>query len=443
MEDQLYDEMKRAQASFHDRAMTIPGVHATSIGMKSVAGETTPTFAIIVHTTKKRPLEEVPEAERVPEQLGGFPTDVVESDPLVPAAVDRLEGGATLAVALHEGTLGCMVQDNNADKTPYLLSNAHVLNGTGSTVYVKKPDVCHRVGYTKSTVNDDKVDAAIASIGETMWLAAVANIGDVKGTRPAKLAANARKMGRSTGLTNGFIAELNYEGKDSTGRLRQEQVIVWPNEDTKNLKFADSGDSGSVIVDDDGFVVALLWATSVETRPDGKKFTRAAACTIQNVEAALKVTVSTAVGTDAPQLNAETFSSRLEALCQGSSRAQEYYQAYRQHRDEIQHLFHDNARLYVIWRKIPQEAFMDAFEAGVRDPSEIIPTTLDGQDTTAILTQLRDGLAQYVEDPNLMRQVDALCADLQNSVGTTWREAIDKSADPIAPASSERTPGEA
>ena len=32
MEDQLYDEMKRAQASFHDRAMTIPGVHERASG---------------------------------------------------------------------------------------------------------------------------------------------------------------------------------------------------------------------------------------------------------------------------------------------------------------------------------------------------------------------------------------------------------------------------
>ena len=332
--------------------------------MKSVAGETTPTFAIVVHTTKKKPLEEVPQAERIPAQLGAFPTDVVESDPPVPAAVDRLEGGATVAVGVSEGALGCMVSDN-ADSTPYLLSNAHVLQGIGSTVYIDKADVSHRVGKTKNSVNNDKVDAAIATIGQTPYLCAIANIGDVMGTGPVSLGADVRKMGKSTGLTNGVIAQLNYQGLPAKGQPTQEQVLIYPTWNTKDDKFADLGDSGSVIVDQNGFVLALLWAITVVN--DGRKMTCGVACTIQNVEEALKVAVATAVGANAPQPHSETFSSRLEALCGANSCTQHYYQAYVRHRDQIQHLFHENARLYRIWRNIPQEAFVDAFEAGVYD----------------------------------------------------------------------------
>jgi hypothetical protein len=55
-------------------------VHATSIGTKLVAGKTTDTFAITIHVTKKKPLNDVPLGERIPKELEGFPTDVIEHD---------------------------------------------------------------------------------------------------------------------------------------------------------------------------------------------------------------------------------------------------------------------------------------------------------------------------------------------------------------------------
>ncbi|MEO8222535.1 MAG: hypothetical protein ABI563_17320 [Specibacter sp.] len=418
MNSELYDQLIHAQAKFQDRAMAIPGVHGTSIGLKTVADEATPTFAIVVHVDRKKALEDVPEAERIPAQFEGLATDVVEHGAPYPL-LGPLQGGADLRVGNFAGTLGCIVRDNS-DKSTCLLSNQHVLDTVGTTVYVQKNDACHKVGYTKRTALNSIVDSAIASIdGGISTSATIAEIGNVAGSRAVTwqdIGTTVKKMGRTTGLRYGTISGLNFQGVNALGGPTQNQVLIVPLA-SKNTEFAAPGDSGSVIVDGKNFVVALLWGKSTvgETVYANR---------IENVLSALNIEVLTPATADAPLLHAETFAGQLEALCTGTPRGQGYLQTYLEHRDAMTHLFHENARLYAIWQKIPQGAFMDAIRAGVRHPDGTIPAMLDGEDTLRVLAQLREAVAAYVQDAEFIAQMDALHADISNNIGASWQQAI-------------------
>ncbi|MGA7204694.1 MAG: hypothetical protein WBX27_08710 [Specibacter sp.] len=418
MNSELYDQLIHAQESFHNRAMAIPGVHATSIGLKNVADEATSTLAIVVHVDQKKSLADIPEAERIPAQLEGLPTDVVEDGAPYPL-LGPLQGGADLRVGNFAGTLGCIVRDMS-DKTTCLLSNQHVLDNVGTTVYVQKNDACHKVGYTKRTAQTSTVDAAIASILDGIATSAsIAEIGNVAGSRSVTwqdIGKTVRKMGRTTGLRYGTINGMNYQGTTSLGGPTQSQVIIVPLA-SKNSEFAAPGDSGSVIVDENNFVVALLWGKSQvgETVYANK---------IENVMSALNIEILTASTADAPLAHAETFVGQLEGLCAGSTRGQGYLKSYVERRDAIQHLFHENARLYAIWNKIPQDEFMDAIRAGVRHPDGTIPAMIGNEDTLSVLTQLREAVAGYVQDAEFVAQMDELYADIASHIGGSWQEAL-------------------
>jgi hypothetical protein len=58
--------------------LAIPGVTAVALGHKITEGRDTGKHAVVVFVSRKR--ADVPEAERVPSEVGGMPTDVVERE---------------------------------------------------------------------------------------------------------------------------------------------------------------------------------------------------------------------------------------------------------------------------------------------------------------------------------------------------------------------------
>src|SRR5437763_9958744 len=56
-------------------------VHAVGLGAKVVDGRDTQTVAIRIYVTQKLPRGLISIAARLPEQIGGFPTDVIEAAP--------------------------------------------------------------------------------------------------------------------------------------------------------------------------------------------------------------------------------------------------------------------------------------------------------------------------------------------------------------------------
>jgi hypothetical protein len=205
-----------------------------------------------------------------------------------------------------------------------------------------------------------------------------------------------------SGWVSGFIAQVNYQSLPAKGQPTQDLVLIYPNWDDKTRKFADLGDSGSAIVDDNGYVLGLLWAITV-IKLDDRKITCGVACKISNVEAALQVTVATAVGADAPLSPAETFTGRLEALCKPSLRTQAYFDAYMRHGDQIRHLFHENARLYRLCSAFPKKRSWTPSRTGATTRPRRSRQLSTAKIPPSFSRSWRDGLSQYVEDPTLQR----------------------------------------
>ncbi|MCI4371590.1 MAG: S1 family peptidase, partial [Thermoplasmata archaeon] len=105
------------------------------------------------------------------------------------------------------------------------------------------------------------VDAAVAEPIDTGLVAPdILGIGAVTRTVDADLGMRVRKSGRTTGLTEGKITaldtvvEVDYDGKTAIFRQQFVSDIV-----------SMGGDSGSLIVDDAGRAVGLLFAGSATT----------------------------------------------------------------------------------------------------------------------------------------------------------------------------------
>lgn len=286
-----YEKMREAQNRFHAKAIAIPGVHATSIGSKQVGGDSTGILAITIHLTQKRPLSDVPAEERIPKEIEGFPTDVIEHPQIrsvltVPSApstealndnADKyrpMQGGCQIQVGKMIGTLGCGVLDLK-DGSRSILSCAHVLL-EGETVYQPTTWHQHRIGDVKRTVFSSQVDGGIAAIdyysdevtNDILGIGKITGIFDLKDKYPMyqdfikdfPLGYPVKKCGRTTGVTSGKITHVNYNCTDDNkefGKSRSVYGQLYIKGDVQ--RFADHGDSGAVIVDNQNRVVGLLW----------------------------------------------------------------------------------------------------------------------------------------------------------------------------------------
>src|SRR5438874_913469 len=71
-------ELEQAKARAEERLLGLPGVTGVDIGFKEVGGEPTDQLAIRVLVQEKKRLEEVPEEERIPDEIEGHPSDVIQ-----------------------------------------------------------------------------------------------------------------------------------------------------------------------------------------------------------------------------------------------------------------------------------------------------------------------------------------------------------------------------
>ena len=173
----------------------------------------------------------------------------------------------------YGGTLGALVQ--NANGTQYILSNNHVLARTNAAKtgediiqpgLIDQSPVCaqdssdavadlfafaHIHFKAKGFTPENTVDAAIAAVksGAVDSSGRILDIGMISNTtlQPV-LGLVVKKSGRTTGLTTGSISALDVTvdvsyGSGKTARF-VDQILVTPG------SFLDSGDSGSVMVED-------------------------------------------------------------------------------------------------------------------------------------------------------------------------------------------------
>lgn len=307
---------KEVLAAAHEELLLRPNVVATGVGLKRTAGGSSTTPCIVCSVAEKLGASNFSLRERIPNQLDGVPTDVVQTGRLrvLAARTDRhrpAPGGVSIGhQEVSAGTLGCAVRK---DGEVLILSNNHVLansNDARPGDPILQPGVrdggrnpedrianlaafvpIHFLGVT-SRCSIARAVAALSNrvaqlFGSRAQLRAtsdrvVENLADAALARPdrdedvspeileigtivdmasGELGMSIKKSGRTTGLTRGEIlqvdvtADVEYGG----GRVARfgDQLLAGP--------MSQGGDSGSAVLDAHDRLIGLLFAGSENT----------------------------------------------------------------------------------------------------------------------------------------------------------------------------------
>ena len=296
----ITDSQRAACAEAEKTYLPDPNVVSVGIGFKYKSGERTDEVCIVIGVQKKLPKEEVLKAQLVAEEIAGVRTDVIEYGELR-AQADILNA-ATQALTqkrrpcppgfsighpdVTAGTLGAWVHHGESEAY-FILSNNHVLASSNDA---ELGDAIRQPGPADGGTRDDevarltefvrihfeaepnaqinKVDAAVAEVlsAELVELEIPA-IGHICGFRDFELGDRVRKTGRTTETTEGLVvtveatSRINY-GPEKGLAMFSDQFVVrtQADGDSGSGDFSQGGDSGSVLVAEDGFVGGLLFA---------------------------------------------------------------------------------------------------------------------------------------------------------------------------------------
>lgn len=252
-------------------------------------------------------------------QLLGRPEVHLEQGTVRPLAcgleIQNIDADLRNGMARHgggyAGTLGCMV--HLADGRPALLSNNHVLADEGlghlggdriqqgaSRRFQGERHVAHLSGFVpllpspvgqplSRPVHYNRVDAAVAALlPHVPWQPGFARPGlPVRaGAGRAQLGDRVFKVGRTTGVTWGTIQKLGAVTRleYATGMCWFNRLIAVTPDPGQLAGFAAPGDSGAILVRDDGAVLGLVFAGGV-----GRTY----ACDIEHVLSDLHCSLAT------------------------------------------------------------------------------------------------------------------------------------------------------
>lgn len=269
------------------------GVIGVGVGIKRVCMASTGEGCITVYVGNKRARSQLSSRRCIPKNVGGSPTDVVAS-PWPQFAGGRPSNRAVVAALRYRGhrgrtrplvagvscsnlhvscgTLGyfCRKRSERLSGAPYLLSCGHVLAGGTSNVVVQAApgdggtdrDRVATVEQAKPLKLGEhgvnRVDAAIARLHAAIEpKIALSGLGAVTGVEEAVPGMEVVKSGRTTGITYGRVAAVDYDTLvPQSYRERREtarfvnQIRVEPV--TAERPFARFGDSGALVVTKEG-----------------------------------------------------------------------------------------------------------------------------------------------------------------------------------------------
>ena len=299
-------------------------VVACGVGFKESEGKITDEPCVVVSVTKKMPEAQLSSADIVPKKLGdpvlGIQDKWVRTDVQETGVIRALQGhtdrwrpapgGVSIGHAdITAGTLGCLV---SKDGEIFILSNNHVLANTnaakegdpilqpgrydGGTLddqiatledfipinFGDAPPTCpiatgmesflnwlaellgssHRVMAFQQVPDRNLVDAAIARpLSDNLVEKRILEIGVPKGSRDATLGTGVKKSGRTTAFTTGSITQIDVTSQVSYGG---ERIALFEDQLMAGA-MSKGGDSGSAVLDEEDFVVGLLFAGSDTT----------------------------------------------------------------------------------------------------------------------------------------------------------------------------------
>lgn len=301
-------------------------VVGVSVGYKRVGSDATANRSITVLVTKKIPSYQLSQEDLVPQAIAGWTTDVVEVGRIQAPPPPYPIGPMTLYTEKHRpavpgasighyqitaGTFGCVAYD--PEGTPFILSNNHVLANSndaklGDAILQPGPydggkpadaiaslsdfvpidltevgATCaasnlllkflnwlaglvrsrHQFFACRASAGSNLVDAATAvPTTPSIISPEILHLGTPKGIHEGALNMNVEKVGRTTGHTFGDISQtdatviVNY-GSGRTARFEDQLIVT-----AKSGQFSAGGDSGSLVLDEDGYAVGLLFAGS-------------------------------------------------------------------------------------------------------------------------------------------------------------------------------------
>ncbi|MBI4416405.1 MAG: hypothetical protein HY557_05425 [Euryarchaeota archaeon] len=261
-----------------------PSVQGVGVGRKVVHRIPTQEIALQVYVDRKIHERLLPPGRRIPEEIEGVPTDVIETGifrigrkypPIYQRRVRPAPAG--VSIGHHEvsaGTFGALVQGSGG---VFILSNNHVLanedrGSVGDPVLQPgrydggRPDrdtIAQLAGFVQLDLEaPNKVDAAIARpIVKDDVAPEVLHIGRIRGETEPEIDMAVRKSGRTTRLTEGRITAVDVTlrvGYSDGFLLFTDQFLVTGG----RRGFSGPGDSGSLIVDGENRAVGLLFAGS-------------------------------------------------------------------------------------------------------------------------------------------------------------------------------------
>jgi hypothetical protein len=474
MEDREYVEVKERAA---DRLLAIPGVHAVGVGDKLTGGERTDETSIRVYVTDKRPLEDIPPEERVPAEIEGVKTDVVEmpiptieQTPGIPAGIERedsdeyrpVRGGTQLSpnVGSGSGTLGCLLTVTG-DTRVIAMTNHHVVTGACTDTASGKvgqadgtsssSDSCDDIiGTVLDTQCDVDVDVALIRLnGGTRWLAQIEEIGVVGGQGPPAVKNDqVRKRGRTTGLTGGFVDDPSIGGTvnnhDGTPyRTYAGAMRILPNPDPAHpgpTRWSGPGDSGSAVVNTAGQVVGLHFGggaggglvipiqTVIDKFATGVPAARRIQLQVASATALDDVRVVPMAADEQPAPAAITpgEARRLEEEVRSASpRGAWYADLYRRHGAEVATLVHKNRRVTVVWHRSGAAELAQWLVRAFSIHDVRVPGEIQGRPVRACVDDLGAALVRSGSSA-LRADLGKALPTLPDVAGLTDREILDR-----------------
>lgn len=283
---------------------------AVGIGYKNVSGKQTGELAIIGSVEKKLSKSKLTKKDFIPEMVNGIPTDIIETGIIKALHTNQhrpAPGGVSIGhVNISAGTLGCVVKKGD---TRYILSNNHVLANCndaeiGDVIlqpgthdkgiypddhiaelfdfvpinFTGVPSECPVSGAFIAIINgilylikskthlqsviqteENLVDAAIARpLNDESVSDEIMEIGKIEGMKSAILGMRIQKSGRTTKHTTGEVTQIDVTVNVQYGEGKiasfSDQIMAGP--------MSAGGDSGSVVLTEDNYLVGLLFAGS-------------------------------------------------------------------------------------------------------------------------------------------------------------------------------------
>jgi len=444
----LLDEVEAAEQELK----RLPGIDGVGVGFKERKGKVTDELSFRVYVTEKKPREQLSDEQLIPEELHGFRTDVIQTPVLTKYSDNShyrpLKGGICVGPKDEgTGTIGWFGQ-LDADDRWVVLSNHHVL-GDADTVVGQPQHTkfsgcccdCNVIGSVLAGADNDKVDCAIAALNEDaadQILLEISNkltenVFRIRGVAEAVCGDNVYKIGKRSGYTRGRVVEVRGTCKVVTEDLsniyadKVEQVFIYPtDEETYTVQddvvaFAYKGDSGSVIINEDHEIVALLEGGHIiQLDADDRRIRVTSSNKIQNVLAyfadqGFPLTLATSplqrsggsAGTKRTiaERSPEAAGRYVRAQLQQSPLGLQLLQLFERHADEVIRLVNHCRPVTVGWHRHQGPGFLQHVLRSAQYARHPIPAELEGVTLPALLSRMafllkKHGKAELRRDLN-------------------------------------------